>query len=53
MLQFALFSCFAVHPLRAVAIRFNIFRKLREIEILRSIFPDYVISCEYGQMGSL
>ena len=24
-------------------------RKLKEIEVLRPIFPDYVISCDYGK----
>ena len=31
MLQLALFSCFAVHSLRTVAMLFNISRKLNEI----------------------
>ena len=31
VLQLALFSCFAVHSLRTVAMLFNIFRKLNEI----------------------
>ena len=26
------------------------FHKLKEIAVLRSIFPDYVISCDYGQI---
>ena len=26
------------------------FRKLKQIGVLRPIFPDYVISCDYGKM---
>ena len=29
------------------------FRKLKEIEVLRPIFPDYVISCNYVQTKDL
>ena len=29
------------------------FRKLKEIGVLRSIFPDYVISCDYIQTFTL
>ena len=42
-----MFSCFAVHSLRAVAMLFNIFRKLKKSEVLRPIFLDYVIFCDY------
>ena len=49
-----LFSCFAVHSLRAVPLQcFSIyFGKLKEIGVLRPIFPDYVISCDYDQRES-
>ena len=45
-----MFSCFAVHSLRAVAMLFNIFRKLKEIGVLQPVFPDYVISYDYGRI---
>ena len=40
-------SCFGVHSLRSVTMLFSI-RKLKEIRVLRSVFPDYVISCDYA-----
>ena len=48
VLQLALFLCFAVHSLPPVAMLFNIFHKLKEIRVLRPIFPDYDISCDYA-----
>ena len=47
VLWLALFSCFALHSLRPVAMLSAYFRKLKEIGVLRPIFPDYVISCDY------
>ena len=46
VLQLALFPCFVVHSLRAVTMLFQYFRTLKEIGVSRSVFPDYVISCD-------
>ena len=39
---------FCCDLLRAVAMLLKCFRKLKEVGVLRPIFPDYGISCDYG-----
>ena len=42
---FCVLLCTHYGPLQCFSIHF---RKLKEIGVLRPIFPDYVISCDYG-----
>ena len=44
-LVFVLSLCTHYGPLQCFS---TYFRKLKEIGVLRPIFPDYVISCDYG-----
>ena len=44
-LVFVLSLCTHYGPLQCFS---TYFRKLKEIRVLRPIFPDYVISCDYG-----
>ena len=39
---------FCCDLLRAVTMLLIYFRKLKEVGVLRPIFPDYGISCDYG-----
>ena len=47
VLLLAMFSCFILLSLRAVALFFNI-RKSKEIGVLRPKYPDADISCVYA-----
>ena len=42
---FLVLLCTPFGPLQCFS---NYFRKLKEIRVLQSIFPDFVISCDYG-----
>ena len=46
-LVFVLLLCTHYGPLQCFS---TYFRKLKEIGVLRPIFPDYVISCDYGSI---
>ena len=49
-LVFVLSLCTHYGPLQCFS---TYFRKLKEIGVLRPIFPDYVISCDYGSIQTL
>ena len=47
---FLVLLCTHYRPLQCFS---TYFRNLKEIVVLRHIFPDYVISCDYGQIKVL